>query len=69
MPDFVEAACEEDEEFSYLALTVDADPDDPRLDDIGGDLSPEWGMHLIDVNVAMGDLVDLVAGQAASYTG
>ena len=55
--------------FSYLELTVDADPSDPRTDDIGGDLSPEWGMHLVDANVAMGDIEDLVATQAAAYTG
>jgi hypothetical protein len=64
-PDFVEAECVVDGEFSYLSLTVHGDPDDPRTDDIGGDLSPEWGMHLIDVNVAMGNIVELVQQQAA----
>jgi hypothetical protein len=68
MPDFVEVACEDDGDFSYLALNILGDPDDERADDIGGDLSPDWGMHLVDVNVAMGDLVDLVAGQATAYT-
>ncbi len=33
------------------------------------DLNAQWGLHLIDANVAMGDIVDLVAAQAASYTG
>ena len=31
--------------------------------------TPEWGMHLVDANVAMGDIVDLVAAQAEAYTG
>jgi hypothetical protein len=38
----------------YLALVVHGDPADPRTDDIGGDLTPDWGKHLIDANVAMG---------------
>jgi len=68
-PDLVEAECVDDGDFTYLALTVHGDPDDPRTDDIGGDLTPEWGMHLIDANVAMGDIVRLVAAQARAYAG
>jgi hypothetical protein len=68
-PGLLEGSCVGDGGFSYLELTVDGDPDDPRTDDIGGDLSPEWGMHLVDANVAMGDIEDLVAAQAAAYTG
>jgi hypothetical protein len=52
-----------------LALTVEGDPADPRVDDIPGDLTPDWGMHLVDVNVALGDIVDLVARQSAAYAG
>ncbi|MGH9210271.1 MAG: DUF3089 domain-containing protein [Acidimicrobiales bacterium] len=66
-PDFVDAECVDDGEFSYLSLTVNGDPADPRADDIGGDLTPEWGMHLIDANVAMGDLLDLVRAQGEVY--
>lgn len=67
MSDFVEAQCVHRDGFSYLALSVDAVPSDPRGDDIGGDLTPEWGMHLIDVNVAEGNLVDLVASEGKAY--
>jgi hypothetical protein len=35
--------------------------------DIGGDLTPEWGMHLVDANIEMGDIEDLVAAQAEAY--
>ena len=68
-PGLVEAECVSEGGFTYLSLTVDGDPGDPRTDDIGGDLTPQWGMHLIDANVAMGDIVDLVAAQADAYTG
>jgi hypothetical protein len=68
-PDFVSGECVTEGDFDYLELTVDSDPDDARTDDIGGDLTPEWGMHLIDANVAMGDIVDLVSTQAAAYGG
>lgn len=43
--------------------------DGARTDDIGGDVSPAQGLHLVDVNVAMGDLVDLVATQSAAWDG
>jgi hypothetical protein len=68
-PDFVEATCVSEGDFTYLSLSVAADPTDPRADDIGGDLNDQWGMHLIDANVAMGDIVDLVAAQADAYAG
>ena len=42
-------------------------PEDPRIDDIGGDLTPEWGMHVIDVNVAMGDLARIARSQAKAF--
>jgi hypothetical protein len=68
-PDFVIGECVAEDGYTYLALTVDGDADDPRTDDIPGDLTDQWGMHLIDANVAMGDIIDLVAGQAEAYTG
>jgi len=66
-PDLVEAECVTEDGYTYLSLTVQGDPADPRTDDIGGDLTPTWGMHLVDVNVAMGDLVDLVAKQSEAF--
>jgi hypothetical protein len=67
LPKLVEAECAELNGFVYLSLTVHGDPADPRIDDIGGDLTPEWGMHLIDANVAMGDLVTLARSQARAH--
>lgn len=39
------------------------DPADPRIDDLTGDImmngqvAASWGLHLIDMNVAMGDML------------
>ena len=67
--DLVEGTCVSEGGFTYLELSVQGDPADPRTDDIGGNLTPEWGMHLIDANVAMGDIEVLVAAQAEAYAG
>ena len=66
-PDLVEAECVRRAATPTSRSTVNGDPADPRTDDIGGDLTPEWGMHLVDANVAMGDIEDLVAAQAEAY--
>ena len=46
----------------WLSLTNTAQPGDARPTDVGGRITPVWGLHLLDMNLAMGDLVDL-AGQ------
>ena len=68
-PDLVDGECTSQEGYTWLSLTVNGDPADPRTDDIRGDLPGGWGMHLIDVNVAMGDIEKLVASQAEAYLG
>lgn len=69
LPGLVSGECASQGGFNYLSVTVSADPSDPRADDIGGDLTPEWGLHLIDVSIVMGDIVERVRDQAAAYTG
>jgi len=70
LPGFFAAECAVENGFSYLAIHVNGDPSDPRIDDTSGaDLTPEWGLHLIDANVAMGTLVDVAASQARSFCG
>lgn len=66
LPGLVSSECVNDGPFSYLSLVVNADPG-PRSDEIGGDLTPDWGMHLIDANVALGNLISIVENQAASW--
>jgi hypothetical protein len=66
-PGLVTAECVSKDGFDYLEVTVEGDPADPRVDDIGGDLTPEWGLHLQDINLVMGDMVRLVGTQAAAW--
>ena len=72
-PGLVRGECVQKSGYSYLEVTVQGDPDDARTDDIPGDLvmggqvSPVWGLHLIDVSVAMGNLVEIVERQTEAY--
>lgn len=66
LPGLVSSECVEDGPFTYLSLVVNADPG-PRSDTIGGDLTPDWGMHIIDANVALGNLISIVENQAAAW--
>jgi hypothetical protein len=73
VPGLLTGECVADDTFSYLKVTVNADASDPRTDEIAGDvvtggvIAKDWGLHLIDVSVAMGNLVDLVKRQAKAY--
>ena len=67
MPGLVTGKCVSDGGFDYLEVTVHGDPSDPRADDIAGDLTPEWGLHLVDVNLVMGDILHLVQQQTKAY--
>ncbi|MGD8871501.1 MAG: DUF3089 domain-containing protein [Gemmatimonadota bacterium] len=67
VPGLLSSRCATNEYATYLELTVHGDPSDPRTDDIGGDLTPQWGLHLVDANVAMGNLVDIVRQQSAAW--
>jgi pimeloyl-ACP methyl ester carboxylesterase len=73
VPGLISAQCVNQGGFNYLAVTVNADPADPRTDTIAGDVKvgntilKDWGLHLIDMNLAQGDLVDLTARQYAAW--
>lgn len=70
---FLRAACVDRGGSGYLSVMPVVDPDDARTDRIPGDvyvlgrLQPGWGLHLADVNLALGDLVRIVAAQAESH--
>jgi hypothetical protein len=66
LPGLVSSQCRTTNGFTYLAVTVHPGPG-PRIDDIGGDLTPEWGLHLVDANVAMGDLTKIASYEAAAF--
>jgi Protein of unknown function (DUF3089) len=73
VPGLLTAECVSNEKGSYLAVTVRGNPADPRTDDIVGDVvvagqvQADWGLHLIDVQVAMGNLIDIVRQQSKAY--
>ncbi|HKQ03594.1 MAG TPA: DUF3089 domain-containing protein [Blastocatellia bacterium] len=73
LPGMLTAECVANEQGSYLAVTVHGDPADPRVDDIVGDIISngqvlaDWGLHLIDVNLAMGNLVEVARQQGKAY--
>ncbi|MBI1361179.1 MAG: DUF3089 domain-containing protein [Alphaproteobacteria bacterium] len=72
-PGLVSTTCVHKGEFTYLQMHVNADPKDPRTDDVGGEIvrasGPDlrWGLHLIDMDLSMGDLVRIVKKQGAAY--
>ena len=72
-PGLITARCVADTNGSYLAISATPAPDDVRSSRIGGEVSlggmvlKDWGLHLIDMNLAMGDLVALVARQAQAW--
>jgi len=73
VPGLLTARCNTNENATYLEITVNGNPADPRTDDIVGDIgsaarpAANWGLHLIDMNLAMGNLVDIVGQQALAY--
>lgn len=75
VPGLLVGECVSDERGSYLSVKVNADPNDPRVDDIKGDVVAagvrltHWGLHPIDVHLVMGDLLDLVGRQSTSWRG
>jgi len=73
VPGLLTAQCATNEHATYLEVTVHGNPSDPRADDIGGDvgagpqIQANWGLHLIDVHLAIGNLLDIVGQQAKNY--
>jgi Protein of unknown function (DUF3089) len=74
VPGLLTAACASNENASgYLQITVQGVASDPRVDDITGDIGfgnqiqANWGLHLIDVDLAVGNLIDILGRQAKAY--
>lgn len=72
-PGLLTAECKSNSVGNYLAVTVHGEPGSPRTGDIAGDVvvagqvQPDWGLHLIDANLFMGNLIAIVRDQAAAY--
>jgi hypothetical protein len=65
-PDLYTARCENSGGATWLQATDIAGPNDhrPVVEPV---LGPRWGLHLDDVNLALGDLVAIVHDQAMAY--
>jgi hypothetical protein len=66
-PDLLEAECVYANGFSYLEVHTNADPTDTRADSFKGDLSPEWGTHAVDWEVASLNILDVVEEEIATW--
>lgn len=66
-PGLLTSECKTNQYATYLEMTVHGNPADPRVDNIGGDITPQWGMHLVDMNVSMGNLIDIVRQESQAW--
>ncbi len=72
-PGLVSTQCVTKGDYTYLELHVNGDPADARTDELAGEIAratgPDlnWGLHLIDVDHSMGDLVRIAGKQSAAY--
>lgn len=73
VPGLLTAECATNENATYLKITVNGNPSDPRVDDISGDLmagtqvQANWGLHLIDMNLGIGNFLDIVGQETKAY--
>jgi hypothetical protein len=73
VPGLITAECARNENGTYLSVTVHGNPTDPRTDDIrgdvviGGQVQQNWGLHLIDMNLFMGNFQDIVRSEARAW--
>jgi Protein of unknown function (DUF3089) len=73
LPGLLTAQCATNENATYLEVSAHGDPAGRRTDtiegDVGGSANPQadWGLHLVDVNLAIGNLVDIVGTQSKAW--
>lgn len=73
VPGLLTGACVSNERGTYFEVTVHGDPADPRTDDIAGDImmggqvQASWGLHLIDMNLGMGNLLEIVRSKGVVH--
>ena len=65
-PGLYRARCMSADGASWLQVTAPITPGDTRTV-VGPTLGPLWGLHLVDVNIALGNLVSLVQQESAAY--
>ena len=73
VPGLLSAECVVNEHGSYLAVTLHPTAGGARTNDISGDVRvrgeilEDWGLHLIDANLNMGNLIGIVAVETKAY--
>jgi hypothetical protein len=73
VPGLITAQCVHSGPFHVLAIHLNAEPASPRASDIPGDIKvggvilKDWGLHLIDADLFMGNLVDIVGAQSDAW--
>lgn len=72
-PGLVTLRCVRSGEFDYLSLHVNPDPRGRRTNEIAGEIvrpsgiDYSWGLHILDMDHSLGNLIDLVAAQGRAY--
>ncbi|WP_414900938.1 DUF3089 domain-containing protein [Sphingomonas flavalba] len=72
-PGLVSLQCVTRGDFDYLELHVNPNPGGGRTDHLSGEIvrpfgvDLSWGLHILDVHHAMGDLIRIVASQARAH--
>jgi hypothetical protein len=73
LPGLLSAQCVANDHGAYLAVSLHPTSGGARVDDISGDVivrgkaAPEWGLHLVDANLAMGNLIAIVGEETKTY--
>ncbi len=73
VPGMLTGECVHNAAHNYLAITIHKSPNGARTDVLTGDVvvdgagRPEWGLHRIDMNLVMGDLVDVVREEGRTF--
>jgi hypothetical protein len=68
-PDAYTARCENSGGATWLQVSPVPGGAAPPGAVLSQSLAPRWGLHVVDVNIALGDLVALVRSEAAAYRG
>jgi hypothetical protein len=73
LPGLLSAECVSNEHGTYLAVTTHPSPEGRRTNDFQGDVllggrpQANWGLHLVDANLTIGNLVDIVGVESRAY--
>jgi hypothetical protein len=73
VPGLLTAQCRTTAQHNFLSVTIHPTPKGERTNEITGDVIirgkvlPDWGLHRIDMNLTMGNLIDVVRTETKTY--